>query len=63
MEVPWGDELMLFLNVWNAALVTHPLKRPILRVYGASIIDAAVQMNHQFIKAGYSLILPTLLEV
>lgn len=54
---------MLFLNVWNAALVTHPLHKTILRRYGASVIDAAVQMNHQFFNSGYSIILPTLLEV
>nr|XP_039260009.1 protein unc-80 homolog isoform X1 [Styela clava] len=62
-EFPWGKELLLFLHVWNAALVLHAEQTPILRRYGAALIDAAVHMNHQFIKLGYSVVLPTILEI
>uniref|UniRef100_A0A8C4P1H3 Protein unc-80 homolog n=1 Tax=Dicentrarchus labrax TaxID=13489 RepID=A0A8C4P1H3_DICLA len=62
-EYPWGDEMMLFLNVFNGALLLHPEDSALLRQYTATAINTAVHFNHLFSLSGYQLILPTMLQV
>ncbi|RVE75230.1 hypothetical protein OJAV_G00014730 [Oryzias javanicus] len=62
-EYPWGDEIMLFLNVFNGALLLHPEDSALLRQYTATAINTAVHFNHLFSLSGYQWILPTMLQV
>ena len=62
-EYPWGDEMMLFLNVFNGALLLHPEDSALLRQYTATAINTAVHFNHLFSLSGYQWILPTMLQV
>lgn len=62
-EFPWGDEIMLFLNVFNGALLLHPEDSALLRQYAATVINTAVHFNHLFSLSGYQWILPTMLQV
>ncbi|TKS64901.1 Protein unc-80 -like protein [Collichthys lucidus] len=62
-EYPWGDEMMLFLNVFNGALLLHPEDSSLLRQYTATAINTAVHFNHLFSLSGYQWILPTMLQV
>ncbi|XP_072274669.1 protein unc-80 homolog isoform X5 [Pyxicephalus adspersus] len=62
-EFPWGDEIMLFLNVFNGALILHPEDSALLRQYAATCINTAVHFNHLFSLSGYQWILPTMLQV
>ncbi|XP_026563417.1 protein unc-80 homolog [Pseudonaja textilis] len=62
-EFPWGDEIMLFLNVFNGALILHPEDSALLRQYAATVINTAVHFNHLFSLSGYQWILPTMLQV
>lgn len=62
-EYPWGDEIMLFLNVFNGALILHPEDSALLRQYAATVINTAVHFNHLFSLSGYQWILPTMLQV
>lgn len=62
-EFPWGDEIMLFLNVFNGALILHPEDSALLRQYAATVINSAVHFNHLFSLSGYQWILPTMLQV
>uniref|UniRef100_A0A4W4GQM1 Unc-80 homolog (C. elegans) n=1 Tax=Electrophorus electricus TaxID=8005 RepID=A0A4W4GQM1_ELEEL len=62
-EYPWGDEIMLFLNVFNGALLLHPEDSALLRQYTATAINTAVHFNHLFSLSGYQWILPTILQV
>lgn len=62
-EYPWGDEMMLFLNVFNGALLLHPEDSSLLRQYTATAINTAVHFNHIFSLSGYQWILPTMLQV
>lgn len=62
-EYPWGDEIMLFLNVFNGALLLHPEDSALLRQYSATAINTAVHFNHLFSLSGYQWILPTMLQV
>ncbi|XP_063072865.1 protein unc-80 homolog [Engraulis encrasicolus] len=62
-EHPWGDEMMLFLNVLNGALLLHPEDSALLRQYTATAINTAVHFNHLFSLSGYQWILPTILQV
>ncbi|XP_046704530.1 protein unc-80 homolog isoform X4 [Silurus meridionalis] len=61
-EYPWGDEIMLFLNVFNGALLLHPEDTALLRQYTATAINTAVHFNHLFSLSGYQWILPTMLQ-
>ncbi|XP_035384136.1 protein unc-80 homolog isoform X2 [Electrophorus electricus] len=61
-EYPWGDEIMLFLNVFNGALLLHPEDSALLRQYTATAINTAVHFNHLFSLSGYQWILPTILQ-
>ncbi|KAB1279135.1 Protein unc-80-like protein [Camelus dromedarius] len=61
-EFPWGDEIMLFLNVFNGALILHPEDSALLRQYAATVINSAVHFNHLFSLSGYQWILPTMLQ-
>uniref|UniRef100_A0A6Q2X9I2 Uncharacterized protein n=1 Tax=Esox lucius TaxID=8010 RepID=A0A6Q2X9I2_ESOLU len=61
-EYPWGDEIMLFLNVFNGALLLHPEDSSLLRQYTATAINTAVHFNHLFSLSGYQWILPTMLQ-
>ncbi|XP_056606879.1 protein unc-80 homolog isoform X3 [Triplophysa dalaica] len=61
-EYPWGDEIMLFLNVFNGALLLHPEDSALLRQYSATAINTAVHFNHLFSLSGYQWILPTMLQ-
>ncbi|TRZ04189.1 hypothetical protein DNTS_011989 [Danionella cerebrum] len=61
-EYPWGDEIMLFLNVFNGALHLHPEDSALLRQYSATAINTAVHFNHLFSLSGYQWILPTMLQ-
>lgn len=62
-EYPWGDEMMLFLNVFNGALLLHPEDSSLLKQYTATAINTAVHFNHLFSLSGYQWILPTMLQV
>ncbi|KAK7808763.1 hypothetical protein U0070_002327, partial [Myodes glareolus] len=62
-EFPWGDEIMLFLNVFNGALILHPEDSALLRQYAATVINTAVHFNHLFSLSGYQWVLPTMLQV
>ncbi|XP_029696084.1 protein unc-80 homolog isoform X13 [Takifugu rubripes] len=62
-EYPWGDEMMLFLNVFNGALLLHPEDSSLLRQYTATAINTAIHFNHLFSLSGYQWILPTMLQV
>eukprot|EP00064_Thunnus_orientalis_P022708 superscaffoldBa00007911_g22923 len=62
-EYPWGDEMMLFLNVFNGALLLHPEDSALLRQYTATAINTAVHFNHLFSLSGYQWMLPTMLQV
>uniref|UniRef100_UPI00398EFC07 protein unc-80 homolog isoform X3 n=1 Tax=Pristiophorus japonicus TaxID=55135 RepID=UPI00398EFC07 len=62
-EFPWGDEIMLFLNVFNGALILHPEDSALLRQYAATAINTAVHFNHLFSLSGYQWILPSMLQV
>ncbi|KAF3857416.1 hypothetical protein F7725_009275 [Dissostichus mawsoni] len=62
-EYPWGDEMMLFLNVFNGALLLHPEDSSLIRQYTATAINTAVHFNHLFSLSGYQWILPTMLQV
>ncbi|XP_053326722.1 protein unc-80 homolog [Spea bombifrons] len=62
-EYPWGDEIMLFLNVFNGALILHPEDSALIRQYAATVINTAVHFNHLFSLSGYQWILPTMLQV
>ncbi|KAE8580434.1 hypothetical protein XENTR_v10024429 [Xenopus tropicalis] len=62
-EFPWGDEMMLFLSVFNGALILHPEDSALLRQYAATAINTAVHFNHLFSLSGYQWILPTMLQV
>lgn len=62
-EYPWGDEMMLFLNVFNGALLLHPEDSSLLRQYTATAINTAVHFNHLFSLSGYQWILSTMLQV
>lgn len=62
-EYPWGDEMMLFLSVFNGALLLHPEDSALLRQYTATAINTAVHFNHLFSLSGYQWILPTMLQV
>ncbi|XP_053139413.1 protein unc-80 homolog isoform X7 [Hemicordylus capensis] len=62
-EFPWGDEIMLFLHVFNGALILHPEDSALLRQYAATVINTAVHFNHLFSLSGYQWILPTMLQV
>ncbi|GLD67397.1 protein unc-80 homolog [Lates japonicus] len=62
-EYPWGDEMMLFLNVFNGALLLHPEDSALLRQYTATAINTAVHFNHLFSLSGYQWILSTMLQV
>uniref|UniRef100_UPI00358FE682 protein unc-80 homolog n=1 Tax=Myxine glutinosa TaxID=7769 RepID=UPI00358FE682 len=62
-EFPWGDEVMLFLNVLNGALVLHAEDSALFRQYIATTINTAVHFNHLFSLNGYQWILPTMLQV
>ncbi|XP_038644467.1 protein unc-80 homolog isoform X4 [Scyliorhinus canicula] len=62
-EFPWGDEIMLFLNVFNGALILHPEDGALLRQYAATAINTAVHFNHLFSLSGYQWILPSMLQV
>ncbi|TKS64890.1 Protein unc-80 -like protein [Collichthys lucidus] len=62
-EYPWGDKMMLFLNVFNGALLLHPEDSSLLRQYTATAINTAVHFNHLFSLSGYQWILPTMLQV
>lgn len=62
-EYPWGDEMMLFLNVFNGALLLHPEDSSLLRQYTATAITTAIHFNHLFSLSGYQWILPTMLQV
>lgn len=62
-EYPWGDEMMLFLNVFNGALLLHPEDSSLLRQYTATAINTAVHFNHLFSLSGYQWMLPTMLQV
>ncbi|RXM34170.1 Protein unc-80-like [Acipenser ruthenus] len=61
-EYPWGDEIMLFLNVFNGVLILHPEDSALLRQYTATVINTAVHFNHLFSLSGYQWILPTMLQ-
>ncbi|XP_065096078.1 protein unc-80 homolog isoform X3 [Paramisgurnus dabryanus] len=61
-EYPWGDEIMLFLNVFNGALLLHPEDSALLRQYSATAINTAVHFNHLFSLSGYQWILPTMIQ-
>eukprot|EP00061_Rhincodon_typus_P013078 g39229.t1 len=61
-EFPWGDEIMLFLNVFNGALILHPEDSALLRQYAATAINTAVHFNHLFSLSGYQWILPSMLQ-
>ncbi|XP_045074431.1 protein unc-80 homolog [Coregonus clupeaformis] len=61
-EYPWGDEIMLFLNVFNGALLLHPEDSALLRQYTATAINTAVHFNHLFSLSGYQWLLPTMLQ-
>ncbi|XP_041056206.1 protein unc-80 homolog [Carcharodon carcharias] len=61
-EFPWGDEIMLFLNVFNGALILHPEDSALLRQYAATVINTAVHFNHLFSLSGYQWILPSMLQ-
>ncbi|XP_061686971.1 protein unc-80 homolog isoform X17 [Syngnathoides biaculeatus] len=62
-EYPWGDEMMLFLSVFNGALLLHPEDSALLRQHTATAINTAVHFNHLFSLSGYQWILPTMLQV
>ncbi|XP_061918285.1 protein unc-80 homolog isoform X3 [Entelurus aequoreus] len=62
-EYPWGDEMMLYLNVFNGALLLHPEDSALLRQHTATAINTAVHFNHLFSLSGYQWILPTMLQV
>ncbi|XP_077450166.1 protein unc-80 homolog isoform X23 [Stigmatopora argus] len=62
-EYPWGDEMMLFLNVFNGALLLHPEDSALVRQHTATAINTAVHFNHLFSLSGYQWILPTMLQV
>lgn len=62
-EFPWGDEIMLFLNVFNGALILHPEDSALLRQYAATVINTAVHFNHLFSLSGYQWVLPSMLQV
>ncbi|NWI63494.1 UNC80 protein, partial [Todus mexicanus] len=59
-EFPWGDEIMLFLNVFNGALILHPEDSALLRQYAATVINTAVHFNHLFSLSGYQWVLPSM---
>ncbi|KAK2084094.1 Protein unc-80 [Saguinus oedipus] len=59
----WGDKIMLFLNVFNGALILHPEDSTLLTQYAATIINTVVHYNHLFSLSGYQWILPTMLQV
>ncbi|XP_078453386.1 protein unc-80 homolog [Lampetra planeri] len=62
-EFPWGDEVMLFLNVFNGALLLHCEDSSLLRQFLATTINTALHFNHLFSLNGYQWILPTILQV
>lgn len=62
-EFPWGDEVMLFLNVFNGALLLHCEDSSLLRQFLATAINTALHFNHLFSLNGYQWILPTILQV
>ena len=62
-EFPWEKDLVFFLHVWSAALVIHCSSAPILRRIMAAFIDAIAHFSRTFALSGYSLILPSMLQV
>ena len=62
-EFDWSNNLILFLNVINGALLLHSEDSNILKFCLASLLMAATKFSSIFKKDGYLMIVPTLIQV
>ncbi|KAJ8031313.1 Protein unc-80-like [Holothuria leucospilota] len=62
-DFPWMEDIQLFLNVLNGALLLHSEDMGILRLCLASYINVCVRYKQIFATKGFQYIMPTILRV
>ncbi|XP_071839173.1 protein unc-80 homolog isoform X3 [Apostichopus japonicus] len=62
-DFPWMEDIQLFLNVLNGALLLHCEDLGILRLCLASYINVCVRYKQIFSTKGFQYIMPTILRV
>ena len=62
-DFDWSNNLILFLNVINGALLLHSEDSNILKFCLASLLMVATKFSSIFKKDGYLMIVPTLIQV
>ena len=62
-DFDWSNNIILFLNVINGALLLHSEDSTILKYCLASLLMAATKFNSIFKKDGYLMIVPTMIQV
>ncbi len=59
----WSNNIVLFLNVINGAMLLHGENHTILRLCLVSLLTAAAKFNSVFKRDGYQMIVPVLIQV
>lgn len=62
-DYDWSNTLLLFMNVVNGALLLHGEDQTILYYSLVTILTAVTKFNTIFVKDGYQMIIPTLVQV
>lgn len=62
-DFDWSNNIILFLNVINGALLLHSEDSTILKYCLASLLMAVIKFNSIFKKDGYLMIVPTMIQV
>lgn len=62
-DFDWSNNIILFLNVINGALLLHSEDSTILKYCLASLLVAATKFSSIFKKDGYLMIVPTIIQV
>lgn len=62
-DYDWSNTLLLFMNVVNGALLLHSEDLTILYYSLATILTTVAKFNAIFVKDGYQMVIPTLVQV
>jgi hypothetical protein len=63
VDYDWSNTLLLFMNVVNGALLLHGEDQTILYYSLVTILTTVTKFNPIFMKDGYQMIIPTLIQV
>lgn len=62
-DYDWSNTLILFMNVVNGALLLHGEDQTILYYSLVTMLTTVTKFNPIFVKDGYQMIIPTLVQV